>query len=284
MQFAIQTNAVLLDETTLAVLHRHAVRVGVSLDGPVAHDRHRRFADDEEATPGLRPPLTCSAPRNTALCFPACCASWTSRNDPLAVYDELLGYSPPTIRFPLPHGTWSAPPPGRRPDDPGTLYADWLIAISTAGMRRPAGRCMSGCSPKIIQLLLGGASGTESVGLTPSSVLVVETDGMLEQVDALKAAYDGAAATGLSVADGPLDLALRNPAILSRQAGVAALAAECRSCEVRDTCGGGFYPHRYRTDTGFDNPSVYCPDLLALVRHIRGRVHADLARALRRPR
>ncbi|MBL7492425.1 FxsB family radical SAM/SPASM domain protein [Frankia sp. AgB1.9] len=285
VQFAIQTNAVLLDETTLAVLHRHAVRVGVSLDGPVvAHDRHRRFADGRGSHARVAAALDLlGAPAHRALFSGLLCVVDLA-NDPLAVYDELLGYSPPTIDFLLPHGTWSAPPPGRRPDDPGTPYADWLIAIFDRWYEEPRRLVDVRLFSEIIQLLLGGASETESVGLTPSTVLVVETDGMLEQVDALKAAYDGAAATGLSVADGPLDLALRDPAILSRQAGVAALAAECRSCEVRDTCGGGFYPHRYRTDTGFDNPSVYCPDLLALVRHIRGRVRADLARVLRRPR
>jgi uncharacterized protein len=41
-------------------------------------------------------------------------------------------------------------------------------------------------------------------------------------------------------------------------------------------CGGGLYAHRYDKDTGFLNPSVYCPDLFALIRHIRGRLLEDL--------
>jgi len=66
------------------------------------------------------------------------------------------------------------------------------------------------------------------------------------------------------------------PEIAARQIGVRALAAKCRARPVRSVCGGGLYSHRYDEDTGFLNPSVYCPDLLALIRHIRGRVLEDL--------
>lgn len=43
------------------------------------------------------------------------------------------------------------------------------------------------------------------------------------------------------------------------------------------SCGGGLYTHRYRDDgSRFDNPSVYCPDLLTLISHIS--VHQPEAR------
>ncbi|MGH3248417.1 MAG: aKG-HExxH-type peptide beta-hydroxylase, partial [Trebonia sp.] len=34
-------------------------------------------------------------------------------------------------------------------------------------------------------------------------------------------------------------------------------------------CGGGLYAHRYRTGSGFDNPSVYCGDLEKIISHVR---------------
>jgi uncharacterized protein len=43
------------------------------------------------------------------------------------------------------------------------------------------------------------------------------------------------------------------------------LSAQCRACPVVRVCGGGLYAHRYRASNGFDNPSVYCADLKALV-------------------
>jgi uncharacterized protein len=129
---------------------------------------------------------------------------------------------------------------------------------------------------EIMHLLLGGRSGTEAVGLTPTSLIVVETDGSIEQTDSLKSVRQGAAGTGLHVVSDPFDAALRLPTIAARQIGVTALAPECQSCRVRDACGAGLYPHRYRPGTGFRNPSVYCADLYALILHIRDRLSTDL--------
>lgn len=127
-----------------------------------------------------------------------------------------------------------------------------------------------------MHLLLGGQSGTEAVGLTPTSLIVVETDGSIEQTDALKSVRQGAAGTGLHVVPDPFDAVLRLPSIAARQIGVDALAPICQSCLVRDVCGAGLYPHRYRPGTGFRNPSVYCADLYALILHIRDRLSTDL--------
>jgi uncharacterized protein len=34
-------------------------------------------------------------------------------------------------------------------------------------------------------------------------------------------------------------------------------------------CGGGYLPHRFSRDNGYDNPSVYCDDLYATFEHIQ---------------
>ena len=130
---------------------------------------------------------------------------------------------------------------------------------------------------ELIRLLLGGASTTESVGLSPVGIVVIETDGSIEQSDLLKSAYPGAPATGLHVETDTLDSVLRLPSVVARQIGADALATECRSCDVRAVCGGGLYAHRYRPGHGFANPSVYCPDLYRLTDHIRETVRADVA-------
>ncbi|HEX3955518.1 MAG TPA: HEXXH motif-containing putative peptide modification protein, partial [Trebonia sp.] len=53
--------------------------------------------------------------------------------------------------------------------------------------------------------------------------------------------------------------------VAGRQAGHAALCPACRECPLVRACGGGLYPHRYRSANGFDNPSVYCDDLKILI-------------------
>jgi uncharacterized protein len=281
-RITLQTNGVLMNADLLERLYAHDVDICVSLDGPAhAHDRHRLSADGRGSHARVAHALRLLATPRYRPMFAGLLCVVDLGNDPVEVLDELLSHEPPAIDLLLPHGTWSDPPPGRARADGGTPYADWLTAVFDRWYDAPRRRTDVRLFSAIISLLLGGSSSTESVGLTPTSVLVIETDGVVEQVDALKAAYQGAPATGFSVHKHPFDLALRHPSIVARQIGVAALGEQCMRCEVRDVCGGGYYPHRYRAGAGFRNPSVYCPDLLALIRHVAGRVRADLARLAR---
>ncbi len=161
------------------------------------------------------------------------------------------------------------------PGTAGSPYADWLIEVFDDWYPKPQTKIRM--FEEIMHLLLGGSSDSEVVGLARARMVVIETDGSIEQEDTLKVAYDGATATGLHVARDSLDAALLLPQIVARQIGDQALSAQCRACPVRAVCGGGLYSHRYREGTGFFNPSVYCPDLLALISHIREQLRADLA-------
>lgn len=99
---------------------------------------------------------------------------------------------------------------------------------------------------EVIALLLGLPAATETLGLAPASTAVIETDGSIEQADSLKSAYEGAAATGLTLDRHTFDDLLDHPGLAARQLGREALADGCRSCELVEVCGGGHYPHRYR--------------------------------------
>ena len=52
---------------------------------------------------------------------------------------------------------------------------------------------------ELIQLVLGQPGAVEGLGLLPSTLIVVETDGSIKQLDSLSSAYPGAADTGLHV-------------------------------------------------------------------------------------
>jgi uncharacterized protein len=65
--------------------------------------------------------------------------------------------------------------------------------------------------------------------------------------------------------------------VVVRQLGERSLCPQCRACGIRNVCGDGLYVHRYRPGTGFYNPSVYRPDLMKLIGHIRETMRADIA-------
>ncbi len=281
VQASVQTNAVGLDDSYLQLFDELGIRVGVSLDGSMeAHDRHRRFASGRGShaavTSGLRR-LTGASYRHL---FSGLLCTIDILNDPISTYEALVAFEPPKIDFLLPHGTWASPPPGRVPGAAETPYADWLITIFDHWY--PAPRTRVRLFEEIMHVILGGASATEMVGLAPSTLVVVETDGAIEQGDTLKVAYHGAPETGLHVTRDRFDDALLLPGVAARQIKERGLSAECRACRIRPVCGGGLYAHRYRAGTGFANPSVYCPDLMRLISHIHNTVQADIKSRLAR--
>lgn len=272
---SVQTNGVGLDDAYLTLFRELGVRIGVSMDGTAAaHDRHRRFASGRGSYAAVTAGLHRLIQPSFRHLFSGLLCTIDLRNDPLATYEALLAFAPPRIDFLLPHGTWAAPPPWRLPHAASTPYADWLITVFDQWYRAPRTRVR--LFEDIMHLALGGTSATEMVGLSPSRIVVVETDGAIEQADTLKAAYHGAPATGLHVARDSLDAALLLPGVVARQLGRRALSAQCRTCRIHHVCGGGLYAHRYRPGTGFANPSVYCPDLMHLIEHIRQTVQADI--------
>lgn len=279
VEITVQTNGTLLDRAWLETLAGLDIRVAVSLDGDAAtHDRHRRDPQGRpsraEVESGLR--LLASAP------YRAWYAGLLSVVDleanPTAFYESLLAFDPPRIDLLLPHATWADPPP--RPGGPGSApYAQWLLQIFERWYAAPTAPTRIRLFEAVIGLLLGGRGDGESVGLAPLGYAVIDTDGSYRQSEALNAAYDGCAATGLDVADAALDELLELPGMAARQIGRAALGAQCLSCELHRVCGGGHYGHRYRPGTGFRNASVYCEDLAALIRGIAARLGDDLAAA-----
>jgi uncharacterized protein len=277
----VQTNGVGLNEPYLRLFRELDVKVGISLDGTAeGHDRHRRFASGRGSHAAVTAALDRLSDERFRHLFGGLLCTIELRNDPIETYEALARFDPPRIDFLLPHGTWDVPPPGRIPGSPQTPYSDWLAAIFDHWYVMPRTRVR--LFDDIINLLLGRKVSGESVGLSPARMVVIETDGSVEQVDSLKSVRDGAARTGLHVSRDPLDAALLTPGVVARQLGVMALAAQCRTCPIHRVCGGGLYVHRHRSGTGFANPSVYCPDLMRLIRHIRDVVQSDIDHRLSR--
>ncbi|WP_306332109.1 FxsB family cyclophane-forming radical SAM/SPASM peptide maturase [Streptomyces sp. KL109B] len=277
----VQTNATLLTEDRLATLARHDVSVGISLDGGTPAGNARRV--DHAGRPSW--PAAARGARLTAERFPDSYAGVLTvvdpEQDPVETYDSLLALGSPALDLLLPHGNWSNPPPHWDPT--GTVYGQWLCDVFDrwweAGRRATRVRLFEEC----IALLAGLPAATESLGLAPFDAVVVETDGSIEQADSLKSAYEGAAATGLDVFRHTFDEALGHPGVIARQTAVKALSGQCGVCPLLTVCGGGQYAHRYRADSGFENPSVYCADLQRFIRHVAARIAGQAAAAAPAP-
>ncbi|WP_406435675.1 FxsB family radical SAM/SPASM domain protein [Streptomyces sp. NBC_00631] len=270
LDLRMHTNAVTLNRRHLDVCREFGVRVSVSLDGDrAANDRHRLDrrgrSSYDRVVRGIR---LLQEPEYRHL-FSGVLCTVDVANDPVAVHDALAELAPPRIDYLLPHSTWDSPPPN--PARATTPYADWLLAVFDRWERQ--GRPMPVRTfDSVLSTLRGGPPLTEALGLAPSELAVIETDGTFEQADWLKTAYAGAPETGYDVFRHGFAEFATHPGVQARQTGVEGLSDTCRSCEVVRSCGGGLYGHRYSSENGFGNPSVFCDDLRSLVEGITDRV------------
>jgi uncharacterized protein len=268
VRFSVQTNGTLLNRGFLELFGELGIGVGVSLDGQAAaHDRARPGSRGGSHAHVVRGLAELTRPRFRHLFCGLLCVVDLDQ-DPLAAYAALLAFAPPAIDLLLPHATWSSPPAGT----PGA-YAEWLIPIFDRWFEAPIRRTRIRLFEEIINVLLGGRSAVEGIGTAPAAMIVVETDGAIEQSDVLATAFEGAADLGLDVVHDDFDAALRHPRTAVRQRGVAGIPSECRPCRWAEGCGGGLYTHRYRSGSGFDHRSVYCVDL----DHLFGHIHMALS-------
>ncbi|GAA4313069.1 FxsB family radical SAM/SPASM domain protein [Actinomadura luteofluorescens] len=216
--FFVQTNGTRLTDDRLAQLDRLGVRIGVSVDGDAAaQDRHRRLPDGRGSHASVAAALDALGAGPYRHLFSGILCTIDLRNDPVATYEALLRHRPPRVDFLLPHGNWSAPPPGRAEGSPATPYADWLIAIFDRwyGAAEPPADVRT--FSDLLTLLLGGTVGNEALGLGPVRYAVIETDGAIEHSDLLRPLTSAPAGTGLNVLRDSLDAARALPAAVERQ-------------------------------------------------------------------
>ncbi|MCX5360043.1 FxsB family radical SAM/SPASM domain protein [Streptomyces sp. NBC_00124] len=268
VEASVQTNGTLLTEDTVGRLAAAGVRIGVSLDGGTPWLNRHRLGHTRRSTwaataAGLE--VLHRHPR----AYAGILSVIDPCTDPVEVYTSLTALEPPSMDLLLPHANWAHPPAAEGPHP----YGDWLATVFDLWFDANTMAVPVRLFHEIIGLLLGVPGWAEAVGNSPVVAVVVDTDGTIEQVDSLKTAYAGAPATGCDVFRHSFDDVLDHPGIVARQLGLEGLAPQCRVCPLVEVCGGGNYAHRYRAGEGFLNPSVYCPDLEFLIRHIADRVH-----------
>lgn len=268
---AIQTNGVLLTPATADLLRRRSAKAFLSIDGPPeTNDAYRR----DHAGRGTGEAASRALAALATDCrdvFAGCLAVVDPTTDPDAVTDFLLAADPPVLDFLLPLHNHDRPPA-----HPARAYGRWLAAAFDRWVA-------SGHSTRvrtfeqILHRIYGPAAARDD-GFGSAEAVIVETNGALEADDTLKTAFDGAATLGLNVFEHTIEEAERHPRLTvgSHRAG---LASACRSCPHLTPCGAGHLSHRFASERGFANPSVYCDGLIVLIEHIRTTVGRALQAA-----
>lgn len=281
--FTVQTNATLLTTEWLDLLNELEISFGISLDGtPEVNDANRvdhqgngsytRVAasldlinSDEAYSKNMNGILTVI----------------NVTSDPLEQYNHFKSLGIRTIDLRLPDATHDIPPPGYDRDRTTTPYADWLIPIFDQWFADANTGFTIRLFSNIIGLIFGSEISTVDIGARSANFAVIETNGSIEPTGALKACYEGITKVGLNVLTNEIDEFYDIPVVALFATAVDALPEACKICPIVSVCGGGKPPHRYSSENGFNNPSVYCKDLMKLIAHVQEKTIAVLPATMR---
>jgi uncharacterized protein len=264
---AVQTNGTLIDSRWVEVLRAHGVHVGISIDGPrEVHDRervdHLGRGSYERVIRGVRHLREADIPLHVlSVIQPGA--------DGLAIHRHFMELGAKQINYLFPDFTHDTVGPLR--DRYGvTPCADYLLPILDDWWANGTMDTRITVVSEIARLILGGRGKLGMFGNVPYGFVFVESDGAIEGLDVLRVCGEGSAATGLNVLrDGFEALATLGGLHQAAMFEGIALPTLCAPCPEAETCAGGYLPHRFSRAGGFDNPSVWCEDILALFGRMR---------------
>lgn len=271
IRYGIQTNGTLLTQEWFTLLDKLDISIGVSLDGPYNASKYRVYrSNNENAYNEIIRGINIIHENN----FPVNVLSVINISEsPQSIYTHLKENNISNADFLYPDITYD------NRSIVETEVGNWLVKMfdlwyDDTDKNKPLIRYFD----SIVGILVGVERGYEVLGRKENKTICIKPNGKIELVDNLKVCGNGFTKTTLNVLentfDEALELDLMKKYYYSHQDTV--LCKKCKSCVIRNICGGGNLAHRYSSVNEFENPSAYCRDIFLLVSHIQNRVMNDL--------
>lgn len=269
VSFSMQTNGVLLTKSMLDNFAKENVGVSLSLDGPqIANDLHRLTHKKNSSFPAVIKAFHLL--KEYPQIFIGVLSVIDTRIPPHDILDFFAELKPPQLDLLLPDANYTQPPPLR--DANPDVYVNWLIdAFDIWYDQYPELNIRFFDS--LVGAIIGLPSETDAFGLGEVSLLSIETDGTYHGLDVLKITKEGYSSLDMNIQTHSIYEAANSPKINlhSYLVSYEGLSNACKSCPEVKVCGGGAVPHRY-SEEGFDNPTVYCREMLSLITHARKKL------------
>ena len=274
VDLTMQTNGTLIDESIAKVFKENNIFVAVSIDGPkVVNDLHRVTHNGKSTYEDTMNGIQIMKDKVPHL-LSGILSVVDIRSNPIQVFDFIASLGVERVDLLKPHYNWDNPPPrvnkiNNRNVSLETCYGEWFGQIWSEWFNGKHSWMQIRFFENIIRGYMGGRALYEDMTLEPTTLLTIASNGAIEGVDTLKSTASNFQYTGLNIQDCELDDCYNHEVVNSRQSGVNGLCGTCRECEHMNNCAGGYFPHRFSSDSQFDNTSVYCQDLIWLLEKIR---------------
>jgi uncharacterized protein len=276
---SIQTNGTLITKKILDVCAAYQTSLGISLDGPPrVHNRHRVGHQGEGTFDSVMAGIErLRTHRDAHALYAGLLAVIDPTSNPCEVYYFFKALGAPSVDFLYRDGNHSRLPYGKASFQ-STEYGQWLAGLLDVYLADPTPIRIR-LLDDMMRLLLGGSGTKEGMGMTEFGIVIIDTDGSVAKNDTLKSTFQDADrfAQLWSVHRHRLSDIANTSEFALYHALQRPTAAVCFSCPELHVCGGGMPVNRWRDDTEYDNPSVYCADQLLLIRHMRRRLATLMA-------
>ncbi len=261
--FALQTNAILVDEGWIDIFERYKVTVGVSLDGPpVVNDLHRLDlkgrSSYEGTVSGLR--LLQKAAAQGRVPAPGLLCVINAFSDGAKVYRHFvddLGIK--YMSFLTPDYTWDS------------VVGEQVIRGVERFLLAALRAWLSDKNPRIqvrvFSELLAAMVDPRAMELVRNyrddyrNIISVSSNGDLGAEDTLRTVDPRFASMGLNVASNDLRDLFASDAWREQADAVTIRPDNCKSCDWWNICKAGKPINRYSKSRGFSNHSLYCSGL-----------------------
>lgn len=203
-------------------------------------------------------------------------------SDPIKYYNLMKDLRVKNFDLLWPHANIDLNPEGKPWENNSTkksiVYSDWLIKIFNIWYKEKKQTNMNiTMFNSIIGLILNFKySGNEDFGLDEVGNLVIETNGDIQVVGALKLCGDGFTVSGASIKEHSFSEALETKLANLYYNSHKYLCKKCMECPILEVCGGGPIYSRYSSVNGFNNESIYCKDFVKLIVHIQNTIYSSL--------
>lgn len=275
--YCLQTNGTLLTEDWLQVFDELNINIGVSIDGTKKiNDMYRVDHKGRGSYDRIIKGYTMARDSQYLKIKPGLLSVINIHADPIETYEHLKTLRPRTVDFLLPEATYDRLPDKKEQDINSTPYADWLISIFDKWFYEKEKPFAVRIFETYMLAVFGISTGLDTLGETENEVLTIEADGGIEPIGSLKVCGNGFTKLGANVHTHSFDEALTTELAGMYHESGKRLCEKCRICPIREVCGGGYLPHRFSKQNAFDNPSVYCSDLMKLITHIQNKVIESL--------
>jgi uncharacterized protein len=264
---AVTTNGVLIDEAWLDCFEAHNMSVAISLDGPAhIHDIHRRTFQGTGTHDAVARAARMLVSRDIRVSALSVCNPAYPPKQYVEFFDA-CGITHYDIM--IPDATVD-----EKPASIASFYNGLFDLWLEANRSKPTANIR--IVTDMITALLANNSPTEGVGYQPVELCTVMTDGSVEAHDVLRIAGDGVTQTNFNLFDHAIDEVRHEPRWQAARDASINLCEKCRNCKFMGACGGGYLPHRFSKENGYDNPSVYCDDLYAMFENMQSVLEDQL--------